>query len=184
MKYPSSFSRARRAKFGRETPETAPNYGYCAAQKTTYYGYKFHAVCNVQGVFQAFDISQASVHDIHYLNDIKEQFSDCVLIADRGYLSRQYQQDLFDSNAIVLETPKRRNQLDYQPFIKTLRKARKRIETLYSQLCDQFKIRRNYAKSFAGLSTRISSKVTALTMIQWINKIDANHINNLKIVLA
>ena len=31
------------------------------------------------------------------------------------------------------------------------RKSRKRIETLFSQLCDQFKIRNNYAKSFEGL---------------------------------
>ena len=178
------FSRARRTKFGQDTPQTAPDYGYCAAQKTTYFGYKFHAVCSVQGVFQTFDISRASVHDIHYLNDIKTQFSDCVLIADRGYLSRHYQQDLFASNSIILETPKRRNQLDYRPFNKTLRRARKRIETLYSQLCDQFMIRRNYAKSFSGFSTRILSKITALTMIQWINKIDGNHINNLKIVVA
>jgi hypothetical protein len=137
-----------------------------------------------RGVFQTFDISQASVHNIHYLNDIKVQFSDCVLIADRGYLSRQYQQDLFDSNSILLETPKRRNQSDYRPFNKILRRARKRIETLYSQLCDQFMIRWNYAKSFEGFSTRILSKVTALTMIQWINKVDGNNINNLKIVVA
>jgi len=34
------------------------------------------------------------------------------------------------------------------------RKSRKRIETLFSQLCDQFMIRRNYAKSFQGFKTR------------------------------
>ena len=28
------FTRARRANFGREIPQTAPDYGYCAAQKT------------------------------------------------------------------------------------------------------------------------------------------------------
>lgn len=30
-------------------------------------------------------------------------------------------------------------------------KSRKRIETLFSQLCDQFKVRNNYAKTFEGL---------------------------------
>jgi hypothetical protein len=63
----------------------------------------------------------------------------------------------------------RRNQAGFTPFSPVLRKARKRIETLFSQLCDQFMIRRNYAKSFAGFSNRILSKVTALTLIQWIN---------------
>ena len=37
-------------------------------------------------------------------------------------------------------------------------KSRKRIETLFSQLCDQFMIRRNYAKSFPGFKTRILAK--------------------------
>ena len=59
---------------------------------------------------------------------------------------------------------------------------RKRIETLFSQLCDQFMIRRNYAKSFDGFKTRILSKITSLTTIQYINKfIFKRNINNIKI---
>lgn len=60
------------------------------------------------------------------------------------------------------------NQKNYkkQPYV--FRKKRKRIETLFSQLCDQFMIRRNYAKSFNGFKTRIISKCTSLTIIQYI----------------
>ena len=74
------------------------------------------------------------------------------------------------------------NQVNYkkQPYI--FRKSRKRIEILFSQLCDQFMIRRNYAKSFQGFKTRIISKITALTIIQFINKFTFDrNINNLKI---
>ena len=72
--------------------------------------------------------------------------SDCVVLVDRGYLSETIQLDLFQSANIKLETPKRTNQKNYkkQPYV--FRKTRKRIETLFSQLCDQFLIRRNYAK--------------------------------------
>jgi len=49
---------------------------------------------------------------------------------------------------ITLETPKRINQKDYKPQFCLFKKHRKRIETLFSQLCDQFMIRRNYAKTF------------------------------------
>ncbi len=57
----------------------------------------------------------------------------------------------------------------------------KRIETLFSQLCDQFLIRRNYAKTFEGFKTRILAKITALTLIQYINKfIFDRPINNIK----
>ena len=41
-------------------------------------------------------------------------------------------------------------------------KARKRIETDFSQLCDQFMIIRNYAKDTIGLFTRIIGKISAL----------------------
>lgn len=51
---------------------------------------------------------------------------------------------------IQLETPQRKNQKDYKSQFYPLRKIRKRIETLFSQLCDQFMIRRNYAKTFIG----------------------------------
>ena len=178
------FSRAKRAQVCQDTPEVSPDYGYCASQKMTFFGYKIHTVCTATGVFQVFDITQASTHDIHYLDQVKSQFAHCVLIGDKGYMNRSKQQDLFETRSIDLETPKRRNQHDYRPFPPLLRRVRKRIETLYSQLCDQFMIRRNYAKSFQGLATRIVSKITALTMIQWINKLDGNHIHNIKIVPA
>ena len=40
-------------------------------RQTLYYGYKFHAVCTIDGVFTDFDFTQASIHDIHYLKNIK-----------------------------------------------------------------------------------------------------------------
>lgn len=177
--------RASRSKVCSSDFQTSPNKGFCASQNMNYYGYKLHVVCSVNGVISSFDLSKASVHDIHYLKDIKSQLSDCVLLADKGYLSATQQLDLFEIANIKLETPMRKNQNNYklQPYV--FRKSRKRIETLFSQLCDQFMIRRNYAKSFAGFRTRILSKITALTTIQYINKFFENrNINNLKINIA
>jgi hypothetical protein len=128
------------------------------------------------------DISPASVHDIHYLKDIKAQLKDCTLIGDKGYLSAEYQLNLFETCKIKLDTPMRNNQKNYKKQAYIYRKSRKRIETLFSQLCDQFMIRRNYAKSFEGFKTRILSKISALTIVQYINKTVFNrNINNIKI---
>jgi hypothetical protein len=178
-------ARANRSSICKDEEYCYPDKGFCASQKLYYYGYKLHGVCSISGVFQSLDISPASVHDIQYLKDIKMQLSDCVLLGDRGYLSAQYQLNLFETANINLQTPKRKNQKDYQlqPYI--FRKSRKRIETLFAQLCDQFMIRRNYAKSFDGFRTRIISKISALTMIQYLNKFVFNRpINNLKLNLA
>lgn len=177
-------SRSNRSSICKDDFETAPDKGYCSSQSLHYYGYKLHAVCTVEGVFTSFDLTKASVHDIHYLKDIKLMYSDCVIIADKGYISFEYQQDLFSSNSIDLEVPMRINQKDYKPQNYTFKKSRKRIETLFSQLCDQFMIRRNYAKSFDGFKNRILSKIMALTVIQLINKQENRNINNLKTCVA
>jgi hypothetical protein len=180
----AKFSRAKRSTVCCEHIQLAPNFGYCAAQKTHYYGYKFHGVCTVQGVFKHFNISKASNHDIHYLDQVKDRFAGCVLIGDKGYLSSSIQQDLFDTYNLKVETPMRRNQADYKPLNTLFSKHRKRIETLFSQLGDQFMIKRNYAKSFSGYSTRILAKVSALTLIQWVNKLKGRNLNSLKGVLS
>ena len=178
-------SRSSRSKICKEQDHARPNKGYCASQNLHFYGYKLHAVCSIEGVFQSFDLSPASVHDIHYLKDIKEQMSDCVILGDKGYLSQNVQIDLFNQANIELETPKRKNQKDYLPQFYQFKKYRKRIDTLFSQLCDQFMIRRNYAKSFDGFRTRILAKITTLTTIQYLNKFLFNrNINNLKINLV
>lgn len=130
-----------------------------------YYGYKLHAVCSVEGVSENFDLSSASVHDIHYLKDIKVQMFDCVLPGDKGYLSSEIQIDLFEKVNIKLKTPMRNNQSTFKPYPFIFKKSRKRIETLFSQLCDQFIIRRNFAKTFNGFKKRILTKITALVTI-------------------
>jgi hypothetical protein len=175
------FSRHNRVKICKDEFETAPSKGFCASQNTWFYGYKLHGVCSITGVFHSLDITKAEVHDVHFLKNIKQQMSDCVVLGDRGYLSETIQLDLFQSVNITLETPKRVNQKNYKPQPYIFRKTRKRIETLFSQLCDQFLIRRNYAKTFEGFKTRILAKITSLTLVQYINKfIFDRPINNIK----
>ena len=177
-------SRAKRSRTCQEYEYSSPDYGYCAAQESTYFGFKLHAVCTPNGLIKMFDISRASIHDIHYLEDVQDQLSRCILLGDKGYLSRQWQGDLFESKEIRLETPMRKNQKDFKVFPKVFSQARKRIETLFSQLCDQFMIRRNYAKTFAGFARRLSTKIAALTFIQWDNVKSGNKMNNIKVVLS
>lgn len=178
------YSRKNRVKICKENYMTAPNEGFCASQNTYFFGYKLHAVCTIQGVFRSFDLSKASVHDIHYLNDVKQNFEEVTILGDKGYLNKQIQVDLFNYQNINLEVPMRRNQKNFKDYPAIFRKYRKRIETLFSQLCDQFMIRRNYAKTFEGLKTRVLAKITALTVIQLINKKNNRNINNLKISIA
>ena len=110
------------------TDEIKPSFGYCAAQKSRYFGYKLHAVCDKNGIFHSFDFSPANVHDVNYLNDIKENFQNCLLIGDRGYISKEIQMDLFNYSRINLSVPMLKNQHDFVEFSRMKSKIRKRIE--------------------------------------------------------
>ena len=167
------------------TDEIKPSFGYCAAQKSRYFGYKLHAVCDKNGIFHSFDFSPANVHDVNYLNDIKENFQNCLLIGDRGYISKEIQMDLFNYSRINLSVPMRKNQHDFVEFSRMKSKIRKRIETNISQLCGQFTINTNFAKTFQGLATRIVSRINSFKMIKYLNFfVFKRSLNKLKINLC
>ena len=55
-------------------------------------------------------MTAASVHDLHYLNDVRWEYHDCMMLGDKGYLSAEIQKHLFESANITLEVPYRLNQ--------------------------------------------------------------------------
>ncbi len=176
-------ARAARCSMGKDNPETAPAWGYCASQNMHYYGYKLHAVCGISGVIHSYDMTAANVHDLHYLDDVKWQYSDCLMLGDMGYLSADIQQNLFDVAHISLEVPYRFNQKNWRPPIWAYKRFRKRIETIFSQLNDQFLMIRNYAKQPQGLFTRVTAKVAALTVLQYVNFVNHRTIGQVKYAL-
>ena len=176
-------SRGKRCKMGKNEPDKSPAFGYCATQGVYYYGYKLHAVCGLRGVIHSFDLTAANVHDIHYMKDVKFEFSECSILADRAYLSAELQQDLFSSAHIKLEVPYRLNMKTWKPAFKPYAKARKRIETCFSQLCDHLMLIRNYAKQTTGLFARITAKISTFTVLQYINYINDRPLGHVKYAL-
>lgn len=165
-------ARMERNKMGKENEYTAPDKGYCASQDKWYYGYKMHSACAPSGVIQHFDLARASIHDNHFVTDLCSNFKDCLIIGDKGYIINPDDNKalLLKESGIELNMPYRTNQKDKKPQLYILKKLRKRIETIFSQLCDQFMIQRNYAKSFVGYRIRIHSKISGMTILQYINK--------------
>ena len=177
-------SRGERCKMGWTIPDTIPNFAYCASQGVYYFGYKLHARTGQGGVVHYYDLSKASVHDLHYLNDIKPLFHDCSIFGDEGYISESVQLDLFETANIRLECPYRLNQESWKPTFMPFAKARKRVETVFSQLCDQYMVIRNYAKQTDGLFARIIGKISALTVAQYINYLNNQPIGRVKYALV
>ena len=62
-------------------------------------------------------------------------------------------------------------------------KARKRIETIFSQLTDLLLVIRNNAKTTIVLFARIIGKISALTILQYVNFINNKPIGRIKYAL-
>lgn len=91
-----NIARAERSNVLRKDFDTSPDKGYSAITKTYFYGYKLHLITSLKGVYKSIDITKASVHDIIYLNDVKQStLNNCTLLGDKGYLSSECKIDLF-----------------------------------------------------------------------------------------
>lgn len=179
-------ARERKCKICKEHYYSSPDKGFTSSLAKWFYGYKLQLITTVEGVFKAMELTKASIHDIHYLQELKQMpgMQGTTLLADRGYLSAPKQLELFENHKILLATPMRRGQRNYSTYPPVFRKKRKRIETLFAQLCDQMMLKRNYAKSFYGLRCRIITKISAITALQKINYDNHKPINHLKHALA
>lgn len=121
--------------------------------------------------------------DRKFMKDVKLIYHDCNMYGGKGYIGADIQLDLFETAHIRLECPYRINQKDWKPTFIPYAKARKRIETLFSQLTNQFMTIRNYAKITNGLFARIIGKISAMTVLQYINFINGKPIGRIKYAL-
>lgn len=179
------YARFPQLKIMQEQPDFKPTAGYLHIDNRYFGGYKLHALVTDTGVIMDYRITQGKVHDIKALTPLSHSIpDDSDILADKGYLSNPIQLDLFENREIRVYTPLRKNQRAESDWTKKMGRQRKRVETLFSQLCDQFMLKRNYAKSVAGFLTRISAKIAAVTCLQFLNKLADRNINLLKSALT
>ena len=69
------------------------------------FGHKPHALCGLSGVIHSYGLSMSSVHDIHYLQDIKPLYHDCSIFGYKDHTSIFVQLDLFETANIQQECP-------------------------------------------------------------------------------
>lgn len=177
-------AREKSHKILRESEHTCPKKGYSSVNKSWFIGYKLHVVIFGNGMLQQSGITQGNVHDINYLKEARFDGHSGQLLGDRAYISSGLQLELFENYDIQLKVPFRVNQYDYKKHPRKLKGKRQRVETFFAQLCDQFNIRRNYAKTFIGFATRIASKLSAVSILNYLNICNNRKPSHIKNALA
>jgi Transposase DDE domain len=177
-------ARERTYKAFRKSFDTAPAKGYSAVNKGWFIGYKLHVVIYDNGVVQQSGVTKGNVHDINYLKEISSLPVKKNLLGDRAYRSNPLQMDLFDKFKVKLKVPFRINQHDYKRHPKKYKTKRQMIETFFAQMCDQLNLKRNYAKSYDGLMARLTSKLSSMSILHWINHLNGKKLAQIKHALS
>ena len=177
-------AREKSYKSFRKSFETAPAKGYSAVNKGWFIGYKLHVVIYDNGVVQQSGITKGNVHDINFLKQIDALPANKQILGDRAYISKTLQLDLFEQYQVKLRVPFRTNQHDYRRHPKKYKSKRQMVETFFSQMCDQLNLKRNYAKTYEGLVTRLTSKLSSMSILHWINYLNGRKLAQINHALS
>ena len=168
-----------------QTDEVKASRSFDSTINQYFIGFKLHLIVSASGVYQHHRLLPANKHDLTMLKELEHtHLANCVLIGDKAYRSNPLQLKLFEHFQIELSSPYRINQKDFKKYPYQRKITRKRIEACFSQYCDDFNLKRNYAKSFRGVNTRISAKISAMTFKQYWNFLNGNKISHTKHSLA
>ncbi|MCF0065828.1 IS982 family transposase [Dyadobacter chenwenxiniae] len=173
--------RIARLKICRDDDLVMPSTAWHASHKSCYHGFKMHLVISKSGFPFAAGMTTASMHDSQYIPFLKyDNLPECELLADRGYISADQQLALFQQVGVKIITPLKANMKIQNLWNYQRRKTRKTIETLFSQLCDQQLIKRNYAKASDGLFARIVAKIASVSILKAINSLANKPLGRIK----
>jgi transposase len=146
-------------------------YGRVAAKKQTIYGFKLHLLISACGLILDFALAAANAADGTLAEQLLSDKAGLTVLGDKGYINGPLHQRLAARNDLTVLTPQRRNQKVQLPEALThaINRERQLIETVNSQLVNQFALQRNRAKSVWGLATRVHAKLAAHTLGLYLN---------------
>ncbi|ONI46293.1 hypothetical protein AN641_01885 [Candidatus Epulonipiscioides gigas] len=142
-------------------------------------------VITIDGYITNIAITGANIDDRKALYDILHS-KKATIIVDKGYISEEITNDLKETKNITLLSIKRSNSKTQYPreLKKWIGKNRKRIETIFSQLTEQFNISKVLANSITGFKTRIQGKILAHNLLCFMNQtLGKNEIGQIKHII-
>jgi Transposase DDE domain len=151
------------------------DYGYCAAKKLTYYGFKLELRTARCGMITHYPLLWARPHDVRHLQTLVEAFHG-VVPADKGFIDPFEQTLLSVRHEVQVVTPQRQNMKaasphpqDPQELLQACARWRKKIETVGSPLTERFAVARIRVHDLWHFQHRLIRKVLAHTVAVFLN---------------
>ena len=162
-------SRARGRRGNRDWRIHQADYGYAHTKRLPFFGYSLHLLTTSAGVILDWVLTNPKTSDVAAAEDLLSHtvvpLQGRWVLADKGYTSAALGQIVRAERVVGLVVlPKRGMRAAKRlPLVVRQRfsRLRQRIETLNSQLAEQFGIEHTHAHSFEGMAARLRAKLTA-----------------------
>ena len=148
-------------------------FGRVTTKRQTIFGYQLHLLVTRNGVMLDFELTPANVADITAGYELLAGHQNVVVIGDKAYIGQARAAELRaqTGTGVITSTRRTHHQQASSAVNRLVNHARQIIEVVNSQLSEQFKIERNHAHTFAGLCTRLYSKLAAHTLWIYLNRL-------------
>lgn len=143
---------------------------YCAAKKEHYYGFKLLLVTSEAGIPIHYVLDAANIDERVLLSRIDLPRGSSI-IADKGFIGKEFAASLKQSSELELITPTKKNMLQQLSgaTAKMITSTRRRIETTISQLTECFNLNTTKTRSLHGLIGRLNRKILSYTTALFFN---------------
>jgi hypothetical protein len=142
-------------------------YGYCAARRLKYFGYKLVMLTTLDGTPYAFELVPANIDERDAADEVLDSLPpDSHAWSDKGFLGEEWQAG-WSRQGVHVWTTKRENQRLHNPpeFDRLLNSVRERVEGAFDILKEGGRsVEHTLAHTLGGLCTRIIAKIACVTL--------------------
>ena len=146
-------------------------YGYSASHSRWFWGLRLHLIATRTGLPVCFALTGAKADEREVCADMINHAGltrpGQTLIADKGYRSKAFEANLSDAGITLLRPATRTEPT--RPGQRFLRPWRQIIESVFDTLKDQLSLERHRGRTPIGVTTRILTRILALTAAIWHN---------------
>ena len=143
------------------------DYGYCAARKMKYFGYKLVMLSTIDGIPIAYDLVSANTDERQAVAGVLALVYGCDIYGDKGFIGKDWQQQITKLTGNRIWTISRCNQhlSTSSSFKRLISRIRQRIEGVFHEIQNTGRNpERLLNKTVIGFATHMAAKITSHTL--------------------
>lgn len=147
--------------------EGSADYGYCAARKMKYFGYKLVVLSTLKGLPIAYDLVSANTDERLAVEGVLQVVHGSDIYGDKGFIGQDWQQEVTGSTGNRIWTIQRENQHQQvsSDLKRLISRVRQRIEGVFHEIQNTGRNpERLLNKTVGGLATHMAAKITSHTL--------------------